>query len=274
MTAEEIQFDSDEPLTRPEAIYVEREEKVATIVLNRPATHHAVTLGMWRAIPGIINALSADDSLRCIVLRSTGEEAFCAGCDIGEFADIRANKEQAIVYGQFVQEALVALGNCRHPIVAQIEGICLGAGMELLASCDIRICSESSVFGIPAKNLGLALSYVELAPFIPFVGKNTLLEMLLEGRVLSAQEAKEKQIVTRVVENDAIAEEVNNTVQRIIQGAPLAARWHKKFVRRLADPRPITPEEYDECFDCFDTEDYRIGCAAFLLRDHPLFKGK
>lgn len=260
--------------TRPEDIYVEQEETVATIVLNQPEKHNAISLDMWEAIPGIINTLAADDSLRCIVLRGAGEEAFSSGCDISEFAAVRATREQGVLYGKAMQEALAALYSCRHPLVAQVYGMCLGAGMEILAACDIRLCGESATFGVPAKNLGLVLSYPELAPLYHLLGPTVLLEMLLEGRVIDAEEAREKQLVTRIAPDETLAAETALSVQRIVQGAPLTARWHKQFVRRLSSPLPLSPEENAECFDCYDTEDYRTGCAAFLLRDHPLFKGK
>lgn len=274
MTEETIQAEENEITARPEAIYVEREESVATIVINQPQKYNAITLAMWQEIPDIINALSADDSLRCVVLRGAGEEAFCSGCDIGEFIDVRANREQGIIYGEAMKKAIFSLYNCRHPLVAQVHGLCLGAGIELLSTCDIRICGQSSTFGVPAKNLGLVLSYAELEPLYHLVGSNTLMEMLLEGRIFSADEARGKKLVTRTVPDEMVAEETTAAVQRIIQGAPLTARWHKKFVRRLTQPEPVTPDENAESFNCYDTEDYRIGCAAFLLRGHPIFKGK
>lgn len=274
MTEKIIDAKENEIPARPEAIYVEREKSVATIVLNQPQKHNAITLAMWQEIPDIINTLSADDTLRCVVLRGAGKEAFSSGCDIGEFIDVRSNREQGIIYGGAMKKALFALYDCPHPLVAQVHGLCLGAGIELLSTCDIRLCGESSLFGVPAKNLGLVLSYAELEPLYHLVGPSTLMEMLLEGRVFSAEEAKEKKLVTRFVPDDMVEEEATATVQRIIQGAPLTAHWHKKFVRRLTHPAAITPEENKESFNCYDTEDYRIGCAAFLLRDHPIFKGK
>jgi enoyl-CoA hydratase len=100
------------------------------------------------------------------------------------------------------------------------------------------------------------------------------LEILLEGRIFDANEAKEKRLVTRVVPDDQVEAEAKATAQRIADGAPLVARWHKQFARRLADPRPLTDAEYDECFACFDTEDFRIGYAAFLAKHKPVFVGK
>ncbi len=104
--------------------------------------------------------------------------------------------------------------------------------------------------------------------------RDAALEILLEGRIFDAAEAREKRLVTRVVPDAEVAAEAQATAQRIADGAPLVARWHKAFARRLADPRPITDAEHDECFDCFDTEDFRIGYAAFLAKKKPEFVGR
>jgi len=167
-----------------------------------------------------------------------------------------------------------ALADCRHPLVAQIHGICVGGGLEIVALCDLRICGESSRFGAPIKNLGLTMAYPEMAPLVHLVGAAVALEILLEGRIFDAAEAKEKGLVTRVVPDSEVANEARATAERIAEGAPLVARWHKKFARRLADPRPLTAAEADECFDCFDTEDFRIGYAAFLAKKKPVFVGR
>jgi enoyl-CoA hydratase/carnithine racemase len=255
-------------------ILVQRDGAIATIVLNRPEKLNALTRPMWRGLGEAITQLSADDSLRCIVLRGAGERAFSPGNDIGEFAAERANKAQAREYGAVMHATAQALEQCRHPVVAQIHGICVGGGLEIAAFADIRICGESSRFGAPIKNLGLVMAYAEMAPLVRLVGSAVALEILLEGRIFDAAEAKEKGIVNRVVPDAEVASEARAAAQRIAEGAPLAARWHKKFARRLADPRPLTDAERDECFDCFDSEDFRIGYAAFLAKRKPEFTGR
>ena len=256
------------------SILVSRDGFIATVVLNRPEKLNALTRSMWRALGEAVTTLSADDSVRCIVLRGAGGRAFSPGNDIGEFATERASKAQAIEYGAVMHATAKALEDCRQPIVAQIDGICVGGGLEIASLADIRICGESSRFGAPIKNLGLVMAHAEMAPLVRLVGRAVALEILLEGRIFDAAEAKEKGLVTRVVADGEVAAEARAAAQRIAEGAPLVARWHKKFARRLADPRPLTDAERDECFDCFDTEDFRIGCAAFLAKEEPGFVGR
>jgi enoyl-CoA hydratase len=258
----------------PDLILVEREDAIATVVLNRPEKLNAMNKRMWLELGQAVSSLSADDSIRCIVLRGAGAKAFCPGADISEFDSERSNSAQAAAYGSLIAEATKSLEDCPHPLVAQIHGVCVGGGLLIASLCDIRICGESSRFGVPVKNLGLVEAYAEMAPLVRISGADVALEILLEGRVFGAAEAKEKRLVTRVVPDDQVAQEAMAAARRIAEGAPLVARWHKKFARRLGDPRPLTEEEVSECYACFDTEDFRIGKDAFLAKQKPQFVGR
>jgi enoyl-CoA hydratase/carnithine racemase len=167
-----------------------------------------------------------------------------------------------------------AVAECRHPTLAQIHGVCVGGGLEIAAMCDLRICGTSSRFGIPVNKLGLVMAYGELQGLLSVVGRAAALEILLEGRVFGADEALAKGLVNRVVADDKVAAECREASERVAAGAPLVARWHKKFIRRLADPAPIPQAEWDEGFACFDTEDYATGRAAFLAKTKPEFSGR
>jgi enoyl-CoA hydratase/carnithine racemase len=257
-----------------DAVLVARDGALVTVTLNKPERRNALDKEMWRALGASFRGLDADESVRCVVLRGAGEQAFAAGADIAEFASERADVAQARDYDRVVHATLDAVAACRHPVVAMIRGACVGGGLELAAICDLRICGESSRFGIPVKNLGLVVAYGELAGLIDLVGRATALEIVLEGRIFGAAEAKEKGLVNRVVPDAEVEAETLATARRIVDGAPLVARWPKKFARRLADPRPLTPAEYDESFACFGTEDYRIGYRAFLAKSKPDFRGK
>ncbi len=258
---------SDEILTR-------RDGHLATVVLNRPAKLNAMTKPMWRALGEAMEELSADDDLRCVVLRGAGGKAFSPGNDISEFETDRSNPEQAKAYAEILNRTLTALSGCRHPTVALIEGICVGGGLEIAALCDIRICGESSRFGVPVNRLGLVMAYPEIDGLRRLVGRAATLEILLEGRVFGAAEAREKGLVNRVVPDERVEAEAMETARRIADGAPLVARWHKRFLRRLEDPAPLAEAEIDEGYACFDTEDYRIGTRAFVAKKAPAFKGR
>lgn len=251
-----------------------REGAVVTLTINRPEKLNAMTKPLWRALGETVNALSADNSVRCIVLRGAGEKSFSPGNDISEFQNERSNKQQAIAYGEIMHNTVKALQECRHPIVAQIHGICVGGGMEIAALADIRICGESSRFGAPINKLGLVMAYSEMKPIADLVGKSKALEILLEGTIFDAQEALRIGLVSRVVPDAQVAREAQETAHRVAAGAPLVARWHKKFARRLSDATPLTAAEKEECFDCFDTEDFRIGYKAFLAKKTPEFVGR
>jgi enoyl-CoA hydratase/carnithine racemase len=257
-----------------DTILVQRDGAIATVVLNRPDKLNALIRAMWARLGQVFEQLDADDDLRCIVIRGAGTRAFAPGNDISEFETERSNIEQARVYGEEMRHTIEAIARCRHPIVAQIHGICVGGGLEIAGLADLRICGESSRFGVPINKLGLVMSYAELGALIALAGEATALEIVLEGRIFDAREARDKGLVTRVVADDQVEAEARATAQRIAGGAPLVARWHKKFARRLRDPAPLTAAEYDESFACFGTEDFRIGYRAFLAKQRPEFKGE
>lgn len=257
-----------------QTILVERDGAIATVILNRPEKLNALTRPMWKRLGEAFEELSADDSVRCIVIRGAGTKAFAPGNDISEFETERSDVEQARAYGNDMRRTIEAIANCRHPVVAQIHGICVGGGLEIAGLADIRICGESSRFGVPINKLGLVMAYAEIGSLIALAGEAAALEILLEGRVFDAREAKDKGLVTRVVPDDQVEAEARATAQRIADGAPLVARWHKKFARRLRDAKPLTEKEYDEGFACFGTEDFRIGYRAFLAKQKPEFKGR
>ena len=255
-------------------LLVERDGAIATVILNRPEKLTALTRPMWRRLGDAFLELDRDDSVRCVIIRGAGTRAFAPGNDISEFETERSNVGQARDYGNDMRRTIEAIDNCRHPVVAQIHGICVGGGLEIAGLADIRICGESSRFGVPINKLGLVMAYAEIGSLIALAGEASALEILLEGRVFDAREAKDKGLVTRVVPDADVESEARATAQRIADGAPLVARWHKKFARRLRDPRPLTPGEYDEGFACFGTEDFQIGYKAFLAKAKPGFKGK
>jgi enoyl-CoA hydratase len=247
---------------------------IATVIIENTERLNALSLPMWRELRAAFAELAHDrDTTRCIVLRGAGE-AFASGADIAEFERERYDVETARAYGKAIHPALVAISECPHPVISLIHGPCIGGGLEIAGRTDIRICDETARFGIPVNRLGLVVAYAELKALLDIVGPAVALEMLLEGKIVGAEEAERMRLVNRVVRAAQLEAEVYGTARRIAEGAPLAARWHKKFVRRLLEPKPLREDELDESFDCFGTEDFRIGYRAFLEKKKPQFKGR
>lgn len=257
-------------------VTVNRDGVIATVTLDNPVKLNALTVAMWRALAEEMGRLSADAGLRCVVLRGSGVDAFAAGADIAEFARVRNDVEQGRHYHrEIVHGALRAVDECRHPTIAMIHGPCVGGGLELACQCDLRIAGESARFGVPINRLGFPIAYDELRAVLPVVGRAAALEILVEGRIWSAGEALAKGLVNRVVPDATLESEMRASAQRIVEGAPLVARWHKRFVRRLTpEATPFTPQEIDENFAYFETEDYRIGYDAFMHKKKPRFVGR
>lgn len=255
-------------------IIVERAGHVATVTINNPGKRNAMDRSMWIALGDAVLELSQQADLRCLVLRGAGTEAFASGADIDEFASIRASKEQGIAFGKHGHRAMHAVRDCPLPTVAAIRGVCVGGGLELAAGCDFRISSDDGRFGVPIARLGAVLAYPELEGLVRLAGPQVALELLLEGRILGAAEAYAKGIVNRVIPVAEYEDELAKTIARIVAGAPLSARWHKKFVARLCEGRPLAEAEEHEGYACYDTEDFVEGYRSFLAKQAPQFKGK
>jgi enoyl-CoA hydratase/carnithine racemase len=255
-------------------ILVERDGATATVVLNQPAKLNALSRASWSELGARMRELSADTDLRCVVLRGAGTRAFGAGADIAEFPEVRADSTQGKAYGELVASTMQAIGNCMHPTIAMIHGVCVGGGLEVALMCDLRVCGEGSRFGIPINRLGLTMGYGELMGLLAVVGPAVALEMLLEGRVFDAREALDKRLVQRVVADGQVETEAYAMAGRVAAGAPLVARWHKQFIRRLRPPENLSAAEWNEGFACFDTADYREGLRAFLAKQSPRFRGR
>ena len=255
-------------------VNLRRDGAIATVVLDKPDRLNALDKSMWTRLGELMRELSADDDLRCIVLRGAGDKAFAAGADIAEFETERRDRAQAREYGELIHGTMQAVNTCRHPTVALLRGACVGGGLEIAAMCDLRIAGAGSRFGVPVNRLGLTMGYGELEGLLALVGRAAALEILLEGRVFGASDALRLGLVNRVVPDDEVEAETYATAQRIADGAPLVARWHKQYVARLTPCVELAPAEWDEGYACFDTEDFREGVAAFLAKRKPRFNGR
>jgi enoyl-CoA hydratase len=255
-------------------IFVTRDGPIATVVLNRPEKLNAISVAMSRRLREIMEACDQNETLRCVVLRGAGGRAFSVGADIAEFEATRSSAAKAREYARVGNPAFQSVRACRHPVVALVEGLCVGGGFGLAALCDIKVCGESSRFGVPIKRLGLVESHEELEAMVRAIGAGPTLEILLTGDLIDAQAALRIGFVNRVMPDDRVEEETYAIARKISDGAPLAARWHKRFVYDLVARRPLTAEERDVAYHCFDTEDFQIGYRAFLAKTTPRFVGR
>jgi enoyl-CoA hydratase len=256
-------------------VLIEREGVRATVVLNRPEKLNALTAAMWKGVGEAFTALDGEEDVHCIVLRGAGDKAMGPGADITEFATLRADSAQAAAYGALMHGSMRAIRGCRHPVIARIQGLCIGGALELSLMCDLRISGATARFGVPINRLGLVMAYPEVEALVGLVGPSVALEILYEGRVFGADEALAKGLLNRVVPDAELDAEIAATVERISLGAPLVNRWHKTFVWRVAtNPDPVSEAEAREGFSCFDTEDYKEGVRAFLAKQTPKFGGR
>ncbi len=255
-------------------IYLERDGAIATVTLNQPERYNAMNENMWRGLGDLMGECDADTDLRCVIIRGAGGKAFSAGADIKEFETTRKDKKSAIVYGEATTYGFGSIIACRHPVVAQIDGLCVGGGMGIASCCDIRICGLSSKFGVPVKKLGLVEAHEEVRPLVEKFGANIALEILLLGDVFPVADALRMGLVNQVVPDDMVEASARETAEKIAEGAPLSARWHKKFIYRLLDPTPLSEAEIEEGFDCYDTEDFQAGRKAFVDKTSPVFSGR
>jgi enoyl-CoA hydratase len=255
------------------AILQQRSEAIVTLTLTNPGKRNALDVRMWQELATQFTTLSADASVRCIIVCGA-EGNFAGGADIAEFPSVRASAAQGMAYHAGpIGAALAAIAACVHPTLAAIEGVCVGGGLEIACACDLRIGAADARFGIPINRLGFALAPAEMPGLLQLVGRAVALELLLEGRVFGAAEALQKGLLTRIEDDVPAAALV--AARRIAAGAPLAARTNKWLINRLCSiPTNLTPEEAAAAFAPLDSADYQEGLAAFLAHRTPIFHGR
>ncbi len=251
-----------------------RDGGIVTVTLDHPRRMNVLDLAGWETLGEIFEGLAGDDSVRCALIEGAGEAAFSAGSDIGGFAAHRSTPEQVTRYAAALRRGIEGVYDCPHPTVAAVRGLCVGGGLIVAACCDVRVCGESSRFGAPVNRLGATMAHAEMAPLLAAAGAGAVLEILLTGDLVDARRAREMGIVNRIVPDGAVGEGGVEIARRIAAGAPLVNRWHKKFVRRVGQGRPLTDAEREEAYEAFQTSDYREGIAAFMEKRTPRFEGE
>lgn len=255
-------------------IVVEFEGPIALVTLSHPGRLNAISVSMWQSLASVFGQLSSNTLLRCVVLRGEGGN-FAAGADISEFPRERGDLAGVMNYHRHIlAPALESIGACLHPVIAQIEGVCVGGGLEIASQCDLRIAGTSSRFGVPINRLGFPMAPDEMRGLLAVAGRAATLEILLEGRVFGAAEAMSKGLLTRVLPDADVAGDVMQLARRLASGAPQAARINKQTVARLSpQAQPLTESELLSFFKYAESHDHREGVRAFLAGQEPAFSG-
>ena len=261
-------------MSRSDRVRATRNGDVVTVTLSYPDKLNVLDMAAWERLGEIFEELSGDDSVRCVLVQGQGGRAFSTGSDIGAFGAQRSTPAQVARYAAAVRRGVRGVYDCPHPTVAVVRGLCVGGGLIIAACCDVRVCGESSRFGAPVNRLGATMAYEEMAPLLAAAGAGAVLEILLTGDLVDARRAREMGIVNRLVPDGEVVAEAEAVARNIARGAPLVNRWHKKFIRRVADPRPLRDEEREEAYEAFRTRDYREGTAAFVEKRPPRFEGE
>jgi enoyl-CoA hydratase/carnithine racemase len=250
---------------------------LATITLNRPEQHNAVSYAMWCALPDLCRRLAATPAVRTVVVRGAGEAAFSAGGDIAEFQEQRSNRTQAEHYNAQVQTALDAVLALPQPTIALLHGFCVGGGLLLAAHCDLRIAADSARFGLPVARLGFLITYQQMQRFVHLLGAAALTDLLLTARLLTAHEALGIGLCSQVHPAEALDDAVSSLAERMAQLSPLAQRLHKQMLQTVLhkpDLKQLSAAEIATAAAIFDSEDYAEGVRSFIEKRSPQFTGR
>lgn len=249
-------------------ILVKRMENIATIYLNRPEKKNAMTLDMWKQIPTILSKLQHETEVNVVIIRGINEEVFCAGADIKEFTTERMNALSAQNYDNYLTEAGEALENFPKPVIAMVEGPCIGGGAELALACDIRFSSDTGIFGITPAKIGLIYGVPQTKRLIDAVGPSRAKDILFSGRLLSSTEAQQIGLIDFVYPKETVVEETYNYA-RMLGTRSQATIKATKIITKL-----ILEGKADKNFDhnhAYYSTDLHEGIKAFQEKRQPQF---
>ncbi|MGA8049501.1 MAG: enoyl-CoA hydratase [Burkholderiales bacterium] len=280
MTRDELQSISRRPIfpagELTARVIAEKQGPLGWLVFNNPERRNAVSVDMWEAIPRVLERFESDPEVRLVVLAGAGDKAFVSGADISQFESQRSGPEAVQHYEEIAEGAQRRLQNCDKPVLAVIRGYCLGAGVNIALTCDLRIASDDARFGVPAAKMGLGYRASSTKNMVDTIGPAYTREMLITARQFSAAEALGMGLVHRVVPAAALEAEALETCAGIASNAPITMRTAKRIVRELLK----TPGSFDEAAckafvrECFDSSDYKEGRSAFMEKRKPVFQGR
>ena len=246
---------------------------VVTLELNQPAKHNAVSSAMWQALPEAVAAIEADAAIRVVLVRGAGGRAFSAGADISEFAHVYSDPGRTEAYNAAVRAGQAALRHLARPVIAVIDGVCVGGGCGIALACDLRFASTAARFAITPARLGLAYSYADTAQLVEKVGPARAKDILFSGRMLPAEEALSIGLIDRVVEAAELEGVVRNYAQDLALLSQTSIRAAKAIVNMLVDDGAETrPEAARIAAESFEGPDFAEGFRAFTEKRKPDFR--
>lgn len=250
--------------------------RIGILTFNNPEKRNALSLEMWQRMGEVLDAFAADADLRVVVLTGAGDKAFVSGADISKFASERASAEAAVVYNETVDRVCERLYAFPKPTIAMINGFCMGGGLAIAVSCDMRVASSEAVFALPAAKLGLGYGYAGLRRCIETIGPAATKEIFFTARRFGCEEALHWGLLNRAVAPEALAATVMEIATTIADNAPLTVAAVKRIaVEILKDPDSRDMAACEEMVAaCFASDDYKEGRAAFLEKRKPRFRGR
>jgi len=249
---------------------------IGWITFNQPEKRNAISMQMWAGMQAAAEAFGRDGDVRVVVLSGAGGKAFASGADISEFETARNSAEAEEKFHAFADNARNALRAMGKPIIAMIQGYCIGGGCSTALLADLRIATPESKFGVPAAKLGVAYALDGLQRLVALVGPSVAKEIMFTGRQFSAAEALAAGLINRIVEPAALEQTVTELAQTIARNAPLSIFSSRESIDMLAgDPSRWDKARIESLYArCFDSEDYREGRTAFMEKRPPVFKGR